>query len=70
MANSWGMYNLWCPLFVAWLLKFIILRQGGLGSYRKAVPFFLGLALGDYILGYLWSMGSVLFDRPLYQFWP
>jgi len=70
MANSWGMFNLWCPLFVAWALKFTILRHGGLRAYRRAVPFFLGLALGDYILGYTWSMGSVLLNRTLYQFWP
>lgn len=70
MANSWGMSNLWCPLFVAWALKFAILRHGGLRAYRRAVPFFLGLALGDYIVGYTWSMGSVVFDTTLYQFWP
>jgi hypothetical protein len=70
MANSWGMYNLWCCLFVAWALKFIILRHGGLKSYRRAIPFFLGLALGDYILGGVWSILSILTDTPLYQFWP
>jgi len=70
MANSWGMYNLWCPLFVAWLLKWVILKQGGLKSYRKAIPFFLGLALGDFILGNIWSISSVLGNTTLYQFWP
>ncbi|MBC8232296.1 hypothetical protein H8E77_22345, partial [bacterium] len=50
MANSWGMYNLWSCLFVAWVIKWIVLRHGGLKSYRRAVPFFLGLALGDYAL--------------------
>ncbi len=70
MANSWGMGNLWCPLFVAWALKFTVLKHGGLRAYRRAVPFFLGMALGDYIFGYSWSMGSVLLDRTLYQFWP
>ncbi len=70
MSGSWGMFNLWCPLFVAWALKALILKQGGLGAYRKAVPFFLGLALGDYVFGYAWSMADVAFDRSLYQFWP
>ncbi|MBM3215803.1 hypothetical protein FJZ36_12900 [Candidatus Poribacteria bacterium] len=70
MANSWGMYNLWCPLFVAWLCKFVILKHSGLKAYRRAIPFFLGMALGDYVLGYSWSLASVAFDRPLYQFWP
>jgi len=70
MANSWGMYNLWCCLFVTWLLKYTILKQGGLKSYRRAIPFFLGLALGDYILGNLWSILSIITNTPLYQFWP
>jgi hypothetical protein len=59
MANSWGMANLWCCLFVAWLLKWSILRHGGLKSYRRAVPFFLGLALGDFIIGHVWSISNV-----------
>ena len=70
MANSWGMYNLWCCLFVTWGLKAIVLRHGGLKAYRRAVPLFLGLALGDYILGSLWSIFSILAKTTLYQFWP
>jgi len=70
MANSWGMYNLWCCLFVTWVLKAIVLRHGGLKAYRRAVPLFLGLALGDYILGSLWSIFSILAKTTLYQFWP
>jgi len=70
MANSWGMSNLWCCLFVAWLLKWLILKHGGLKSYRRAIPFFLGTALGDYAFGNLWSILSVLTNTTLYQFWP
>jgi len=70
MANSWGMYNLWSCLFVAWLVKWIILRHGGLKSYRRAVPFFLGMALGDFIFGNIWSIASVVANTTLYQFWP
>jgi hypothetical protein len=70
MSGSWGMYNLWCPLFVAFLVKWTLLRIGGLRSYRKAVPFFLGLALGDYAVGSVLSIFSVVLDKPMYQFWP
>ena len=70
MANSWGMFNLWACLFVAWGLKAIILRHGGLRAYRQAIPFFLGLALGDYILGSLWSIISIVTNTTLYQFFP
>ena len=70
MASSWGMWNLWCCLFVTWVLKAAILRYGGLNAYRRAIPFFLGLALGDYMAGSLWSILSILTDTPLYQFFP
>ena len=70
MANSWGMSNLWSCIFVAYVAKALVLHQGGLKAYRRAVPFFLGLALGDYITGSLWSIGSILANTTLYQFWP
>ena len=70
MADSWGMYNLWSCIFAAWVLKAIILRYGGLSAYRRAIPCFLGLALGDYILSNLWSILSILTNTPLYQFFP
>ena len=70
MANSWGMFNLWACLFVAWGLKAVILRHGGLKAYRQAIPFFLGLALGDYIFGSLWSIISIVANTTLYQFFP
>ena len=69
-ADSWGMFNLWSCIFVAWVIKSIILRYGGLGSYRRAVPFFLGVALGDYIVGFIWSILSILTNTPLYSFFP
>ena len=69
-ADSWGMFNLWSCIFVAWVIKTIILRYGGLGSYRRAVPFFLGVALGDYIVGFIWSIFSIFTNTPLYSFFP
>ena len=70
MADSWGMYNLWSCLFVAWALKAVILRYGGLNAYRRAIPCFLGLALGDYLLSNIWGILSILTNTPLYQFFP
>lgn len=70
MADSWGMYNLWSCLFVAWACKAVILRYGGLSGYRRAIPCFLGLALGDYLLSNIWGILSILTDTPLYQFFP
>jgi len=70
LAPTWGMYNLWSCIFIASIAKWVILKQGGLKAYRRAVPLFLGLALGDYVLGSIWSILSVVLDKPMYQFWP
>jgi hypothetical protein len=33
-------------VFVAWLIKTIILRVGGISLYRRAAPFFVGMVVG------------------------
>jgi hypothetical protein len=57
----------WMPFFVAWVIKFTILRYGGLRTYRQVLPFFLGLILGDYVAAALWSLIGVIFHMPAYQ---
>ncbi len=45
----------WTPFFIAWLCKVMILRYGGPRLYRSALPFFLGLVVGDFINGGLYT---------------
>jgi hypothetical protein len=52
VSGSFGLFRLWLPIFVSWLLKSLILRYGGLGLYRRAVPFFLGLVIGEFCAGF------------------
>ena len=70
MANSWAMHNFWSCLFIAFVAKWIILRFIGLGAYRKALPFFLGLAFGDFMLGSVWSLAGITLGIRTYEFWP
>jgi len=56
LAISYAMDYFWFAFFVGWLVKFILLRQGGVKTHRKATPFFLGLILGDYVLGSIWAI--------------
>jgi hypothetical protein len=49
------------PLFIAWLLKWLLLRAGGLHLYRAGLPFFIGLIVGHFTLaGIVWPILSVL----------
>jgi hypothetical protein len=54
VADSWICQQAWLSIFVAWLLKILILKFGGLAVYRKAVPYFLGLILGQIVPVSLW----------------
>lgn len=57
----------WCDMFVAWALKALILRYGGMKLYRQAMPFFLGLILGDFITGSVWSIIGTLMHIEIFR---
>ena len=56
LATTRSMEYMWCPFFIAWLAKRITLRYGGISAYRAALPFFLGLILGDYVVPTIWGL--------------
>ncbi len=62
-----GMVWVWCPFAVAWLLKLLVLRYGGLKLFKSVMPFFLGLILGDYVTGAAWSLVEVIWHLPAYH---
>ena len=54
---------IWGPFFIVWVLKSLILRIGGMGTYRRAIPFFLGLVLGHFFTaGVIWGTISLIND--------
>lgn len=56
LANSYALEYFWSALFVGWFVKFWIVRYGGVKGYRMALPFFMGLILGDYVIASVWSI--------------
>jgi hypothetical protein len=65
VAGSFGLFRLWFPIFLSWLLKVLILRYGGLRGYRLALPFFIGLVLGEFATGFLRTCLDTLFQLHL-----
>ncbi|HSV74568.1 MAG TPA: DUF6785 family protein [Chthonomonadales bacterium] len=60
VAGTFTMPWLWFPTLIGWLLKLLTIRYGGMKAYRRGIPFFIGLILGDYVTGSLWAIyGSV-----------
>ena len=68
-AASWSMGKLWACVFLGWMLKLIITRYGGATAYRKALPFFVGLVLGEFTVGSLWCIYGAIANTPVYHFW-
>jgi len=54
-ANSWGMHINWGMFLLGWLIKVGVTRYGGLILYRRLLPLFLGLIVGDIVAQGLWS---------------
>lgn len=69
VTSSWEINLVWGPLFLAWLFKSLILRYGGRGGFHKALPFFIGLMLGQFVVGSLWNIYGISVGLPTYQFW-
>lgn len=70
VSSSWSLGLLWLPLMIAWMIKVFLLRYGGLQWYRNALPFFLGVILGECVIGSLWSLLGIALHIPTYAFWP
>ncbi len=68
ISSSWSIHLLWVPMLIAWTLKVITMRYGGLRFYRIVLPFFLGLVLGDCVMGSIWALASLLMGTPTYNF--
>jgi hypothetical protein len=69
MANSWTMSWIWFSIFVGWAIKWVILKYSGLRLYRKAFPFFLGLILGEFVIGAVLNILRQTLHIPTYVFW-
>jgi len=69
ISSSWEMNLVWMPLLIAWALKTVILRYGGLNTFRALVPFFMGLILGQFVVGSIVNVVSIVMQVPSYMFW-
>lgn len=70
VSGSWEMNLLWMPLFIAWVIKSVLLRFDiGGRRFQASLPFFFGLILGQIIPGSLLNIWGIITRNPTYQFW-
>jgi hypothetical protein len=67
---TFSMDAFWVDFLLGWLLKALLLRYGGMKAYRAALPFFLGLVLGDFTAGAAWSIAGACLGLDLYRTFP
>jgi len=70
VSGSWAINHIWFSLWLAWVAKLLLLKYGGLSIHRKAIPFFFGLILGQFVVGSIWTILGALFNIPTYGIWP
>jgi len=68
-SMSWSMGKIWFCLFVGWLAKLLVTRYGGAVAYKKALPFVVGIVLGEFVVGSLWGIYGAFNGTPVYHFW-
>lgn len=71
LSASWTMIVFWFPVLIAWLIKYPIMRYGGVRLYRKIRPFFLGMIFGEFSMAVIWTLISWIANVPAPFFpWP
>ncbi len=56
IAPTYAMIVLWFPFLMAWILKSLIMRFGGIETFRKLAPFMIGLVLGEFMSAVCWAL--------------
>jgi hypothetical protein len=69
MAYSSAMRILWFSFFMGWLCNAVCMRYGGVVLYKKIRFFFIGLIIGDFLMGGSWALVG-LFSHASYQVLP
>ena len=59
--------NYWFTLLICTVIKALLLRHGGIKAYRKAIPLFIGMVLGQAFVGCFWPLLSMIFRTSVYS---
>ncbi len=68
-AYSSAMRILWVSFFIGWACNALCMRYGGITLFKKIQLFFVGLIIGDFLMGGTWAILG-LFTDSSYQVLP
>ncbi len=55
-SGTWILSSVWFSIFLAWLVKALVLKYLGPNGYKSTRWFFLGMVLGQFVAGGLWMV--------------
>jgi hypothetical protein len=61
-AYSSAMRILWFSFFVGWACNALCMRYGGVLLFQKLRYFFIGLIVGDFLMGGAWALWGLFAD--------
>lgn len=71
VSASWTMIVFWFPCLIAWMIKSLIMRYGGMRTYVFARPLFLGMVMGEFSIAVIWALAAWATGAPAPAFpWP
>jgi hypothetical protein len=70
ISGSYTMERIWFCVFIAWAIKAVLLKYGGVKIYPPAMRFAAGLLLGDFVVGSFWYTYGIVMETQVYHFWP
>ncbi|NKB72863.1 MAG: hypothetical protein GKR89_37820 [Candidatus Latescibacteria bacterium] len=54
IGGVWIIKQVWFSIFLAWLIKLVVMQYGGPRLYKATRPFFLGLIIGQFVVAGVW----------------
>jgi len=69
ICGSWGTGIIWMPFLIAWIIKVVANRYGGNASHRVLPLVGVGLILGEFAAGTVWTILSYALHTQCYQIW-
>jgi hypothetical protein len=60
VAMGWGLIDTFVPFVLGWAAKSLVIRYGGLHTYRKTVPLAIGLIVGGLFSTSFWSLAALV----------
>lgn len=64
MCGTWAMSMFWFSIALGWLAKTAVMTFGGAAAYRRVLPLFLGLVLGESLIAAFWMLLGLATGTP------